>query len=138
MRPFGTLRQIWSEGITAGDPTIVIMEVARLSGCPLPPVTKISGPEGLFTVQMALRSLPLPLPPQLMHIQRAMKAMDELGKSTGQTILKGTMEKEDERSQIARILEKRSTHRSHNKVRLSANKEEGGDMAVSQTTILKR
>ena len=55
-------------------------------------MTRISGPERLFMVRMALRlPPPLPLPT---HPQRAMEAMDGLGEDTGQTRLKRTM-KED-------------------------------------------
>ena len=91
-----------------------------MAGSPPPPVTRISSPEGIITVRMALRSLPPP--PLLIDPQRAMESMDRLGEDTGQTRLKGMTEEEDERSQIAHVMEKRSTDSSHTKLRPSANK----------------
>ena len=99
MRQFRRLRQILLVGITTEDPNIVLIEVAGLAGCPPPPVTTIYGPEGLFTVQLALCSPLSPPTPQVVHIPRVVEAMDRSGEATRQTRLKGMTEGENERPQ---------------------------------------
>ena len=55
------------------------MEEAGLAGCPPPPVTMIYGPEGLFTIRLALYPPLSPPTPQVVHISRAVEAMDGSG-----------------------------------------------------------
>ena len=92
VRPFRMLLWILSDGIKAGDPNIVSLDVTGLTGCP-PPETRISGHKGIFNVHMVMWSPPPS--PQSGHPQRDTARAEGLGRDMRRTRLARSTDKEE-------------------------------------------
>ena len=123
---------ILSEGVKAGGPNMVIVEVAGLTSCPPPPVIRLSGPKGTFVVWMLMHSPPLPLQPT--HHKRVEEATDEPEGDWEALGLNRMTDCEVKRSQLAYYLKQRSIDMNHIMSRLSTNKEVGSTLESQMAT----